>query len=253
MKNIHIGLMLLIFIVLSFPRFGFSQDSSDSELAYQVNRIYPSISVTNEGLAQAGTLSDINPYYKSSWIKEYISVEIETFQNGRKRKAVGKNDSLTLDQKDIMKMVDEGTEISVKVLYMPDNTLKCNDSKEMEFSIFVNPESDAQYIEGQQKMRHYIWKHAIDKISDADFDNLKFAAVKFSISEEGSVNDVHVFESTRDEDIDELLLETLCNMPCWKPAEYASGVTVKQDFVLTVGNMQSCVINLLNIGKIERD
>ena len=87
----------------------------------------------------------------------YISVEILTSYKGGIRKAVSKNDTLRQEQKDIMNMADLGTDISVKVQYIPDNTLKHNDPKEI------------------------------------------------------------------------------------------NGIKVKQEFVLTVGNMESCVIPLLNI------
>jgi len=44
-------------------------------------------------------------------------------------------------------------------------------------------------------------------------------------------------------------LETIQKMPCWKPAKYANGTTVKQDFVLTVGNMENCIMPMLNISR----
>lgn len=43
------------------------------------------------------------------------------------------------------------------------------------------------------------------------------------------------------------MAEAIRNMPSWKPAGYSNGISVKQDFVLTVGNMESCVVSLLNI------
>jgi len=61
------------------------------------------------------------------------------------------------------------------------------------------------------------------------------------------VINAHIVESSKDEKIDEIFLQTIQNMPLWKPAEFANGTTVSQDFVLTVGNMESCVVNLLNI------
>ena len=94
--------------------------------------------------------------------------------------------------------------------------------------------------------------NAIDKISTS-FNKINLAAVKFTINEEGQIVDAHVFQSayqpSKDEKIDELLLETICNMPSWEPAEYDNGIKVKQEFVLTVGDMESCVVNLLNIRK----
>jgi len=68
-----------------------------------------------------------------------------------------------------------------------------------------------------------------------------------TIDEAGKITNSSIFESTKDEKIDAILLETIANMPNWKPAEFASGLKVKQEFVFTVGDMRSCVVNLLNI------
>jgi TonB family protein len=78
-----------------------------------------------------------------------------------------------------------------------------------------------------------------------------FVAIKFTIDEAGQIINAHIFQPSKDEDVDNLLLETICNMPNWKPAEYSNGKKVKQEFVLTVGNMENCMINLLNIRNIE--
>ncbi len=258
MKNIQNKLIVLLFIALAFPHPGSSQDSLTNELSYEVNRVYPHISITKEKLNEAHTLidlnneaNDLNLYYKSSWIREYISVEILTSYKGKIRKAVSKNDTLSQEQKDIMNMADVGTDISVKVQYIPENTLTHNDIKEIDFSFTVDPESEAKYPGGQQQLKQYLKEKAIDKIPDGSFKNYDLTAIKFTINEEGKIIDAHVFESEyqtyKNEKIDKLLLETIRNMPCWKPAEYSNGIKVKQEFVLTVGNMENCVIPLLNI------
>jgi len=41
-------------------------------------------------------------------------------------------------------------------------------------------------------------------------------------------------------------------MPKWTPASYSDGTAIEQDYVLMVGNMKSCIVNLLNIRK-KRD
>ena len=91
----------------------------------------------------------------------------------------------------------------------------------------------------------------MDKIPDGSFIGYDLAAVKFTINEEGKITDAHIFgseyQTSKNEKIDELLLETICNMSTWKPAEYANGTKVKQEFVLTVGNLENCMINLFNI------
>jgi len=212
-----------------------------------VNRVYPYISITKEKLNEAYTLMDLNLRYKPSWIKEYISVEILTTYKGRINKVISKNATLSLEQKNIMNMADVGADISVKVRYTPDNTLAHNDIKEINFSFNVDPESSAEYIGGQQQLNQYLKEKAIDKIREDSFENYDLAAVKFTINEEGQITNVHIFETSKDEIIDELLLETIRNMPRWKPARYANGTKVKQEFVLLVGNMENCIIHLLNI------
>ncbi|MFT7606499.1 MAG: hypothetical protein ACI8VT_004102, partial [Saprospiraceae bacterium] len=255
MKNIQ--KIVLLFIALAFSYPGSSQDSLTNELRYEVNRTYPSISIAKEKLKEAHTLIDLNEannlhlHYRPAWIREYISVEISASNKGILRKAVSENDTLSQEQKDIMNMADVGTDISVNIQYIPENTLKHNDAKEIDFKFTVNPESEAIYAGGQQQLKQYLKENAIDKIPTGSFKGYDLAAVKFTINEEGKIIDAHIFgpefQTSKDEKIDKLLLETICNMPNWKPAEYANGTKVKQEFVLTVGNMENCVIPLLNI------
>lgn len=249
MKNIQNKLIALLFIALAFPYPGSSQGSSTFEPEYEVNRIYPYISITEEKLNSVHTLIDLNEHYKSSWIKEYISVEISASYEGRIKKAISKNETLSQEQKDLMNMADLGTDIAVKVQYIPENTLKNNDVKELPFTFIIDPKSDAKYAGGQQQLKQYLKNNAMAKIPDRSFKRYNLTALKFTIDEEGQIIDAHIFETSKDKKIDELLLETVRNMPSWTPAEYANGTKVKQDFVLTVGDHESCVINLLNIRK----
>lgn len=247
MKNIQIKIIILLFIAFTFPHLGSSQDSLSDELAYEVNRIYPPVSITKERLNEAHTLIDLNAIYQSSWVREYISVEILTNNNGRTMKAMSKNDTLSQEQKNNMNIANVGTAIAVKVQYIPENKLTHNDIKEINFTFTVNPESEAKYTGGQLQLKQYLKDNAIDKIPEGSFKGYDLAAVKFTVNEKGQIMDAHVFETSKDEKIDNLLLESINNMPNWKPAEYANGTRVKQEFVLTVGNMENCVINLLNI------
>jgi hypothetical protein len=247
MKNIRNTLLALLFTFIAFPYSGSSQGNLTTEPGYEVNRIYPYISIAKEKLGEARTLTDLDPKYNSSWIREYISVEVVTIYKGKTRSAVSKSDVLSREQKDIMNMADAGTDISVNIQYIPENTLTHNDIKEINFTFSIDPESEAQYIGGQQELNKYLKTNAIDKIPEGSFRGYDLAAVKFTVSEEGEITDAHIFERSKDKNIDELLLKAIHNMPNWKPAEYANGVKTKQVFVLTVGNMENCMVNLLNI------
>lgn len=237
----------LVLILLAFPHLVSSQEGLANELSYGVHRIYPPISISKEELKEAVTLMDLDKKYKSSWIREYISVEILASCNGRIQKALSKSDVLSREQKDIIHTADVGMDISVKVLYLPENTLKQNAPKEISFSVAIEPENEATYPGGQQALQQYLKEKTINNIPAGHFEEYQLAAVTFTVNEEGQITDPKVSWSSNDEKIDELLLETICNMPNWKPAAYANGVKVKQEFALMVGSMESCAVNLLNI------
>ncbi len=250
MKLMNRTIIIFLLGVFAFSNSGFSQDSLSDEPFFEVFRIHPYISVTQETVNEVNTLSELNPHFKAAWIREYISVEIQTIHEGKIRTASGKSETLTQQQKVNLMTADADQEVSVKVLYIPENNLKQNDPKEMDFSFVFSPEHEAKYPKGKGPLKNYLKKAAIDKIKPGVFEGYTLAAVKFTLNEEGEIINVHVFESSKDEQTDELLLAAILNMPCWEPAAYANGLEVNQEFVLTVGNMENCMVNLL---KIRRD
>ncbi len=249
MNIMRYTILFLLFVAFLFPFPGISQDKISNELRFEVNRVNPSLSVTRDQLNEASTLMDLNKHYKPSWVREYHSVEVLTSHKGRIMSALNKSEVLSQEQKDNMYKADEGSEIFVDVHYIPENTLKQNESKRLDFSFTVDPENDALYSGGKQTLMQYLKESAIEKVSGTNFDKSILAAVKFTVNEDGRVEDAHLFETSKDEKIDKLLLEAICNMPNWVPAAYNSGLKVKQEFVLTVGNLESCLIPLLNINQ----
>ena len=249
MKNLKNTCTLLLILALLIPIASFSQADSDNKLKFEVNTIYPPLSITKEKLNKAQTISDLNKNYKPSWVREYKSVEITTSNQGVISKAVSKNDVLTQEQKDQMQITEVNTDISILVKYIPENSLQGNEIKEIDFSFKVNPENEAKFVEGEEQLKRYLKENAIDKIPVDCYNEFDLVAIKFTIDEDGKVMNTHVFETSNDKEIDQLLIATLNKMPNWKPAEYGNGIKVNQEFVLTIGNMKSCIINLLNINQ----
>lgn len=247
MKNIQNKLMILFLVVFIFPNQAYSQDNLTSEPSYEINKVYPFISVSEIKLNEAKTLSDLNYKYKSSWISEYVSVEISTSQNGKTIKALSNDNILTQDQKDNLIKADKNSEVFVLVNYIPENNLKNKAVRKMDFTFSIEPENDANFSAGQEELKQYLKQEVINKIPDGILKGYDLAAVKFTVSKEGKITNAHVFESSKDEKVDELLLTSIQNMKDWNPAKYSNGLKAKQDFVLTVGNMKSCVVNLLSI------
>ena len=253
MKNIRNTILALLVFSLSVPLHSIAQTSSAPGPQYEVNKVMPYLSISKDRLQKAQTLLDLNWRYKPSWVREYLSVEVVTTQQGVQKKAVGKSDKLSQQQKEIMSLADAGSDIKVLVYYIPENTLKQNDPKVHDFTFTVDPVLDASYPGGEQALNKYLAEKAITKIPEGSFKDLDLTAVQFSITEQGEVVDAHIFGeeygSSKDAKTNSLLLAAIKSMPRWQPAEYANGSKARQDFVLTVGNMDNCVVHMLNIQK----
>lgn len=251
-----IKLIIILSILIGIQNFSFLQESKIESLEFDIHRVYPPLSITSEMLSEAKTIIDINPYYKSDWIAEYISVSLITIQNGKTILSSSQNDTLSQKQKDQIYAADTASEIKMKVSYIPKNNLKDNESRLIDFSFIIDAEQEAYFPKGTEELRTYISNNAIKYIPDTLIRGYALAAIKFSIDKDGSVVDPFVFESSGDKKIDDLLKEVICNMSDWNPAQHNNGTKVRQDFVLTIGNNESCVMNLLNVKRhisIEED
>lgn len=253
MKRIQNTLFVLLWITLLFAQKGIAQVDALEKIEYEIKRVYPRLTISKQKLDNAHILSDLNERYKTSWVRKYIGVDIHTIHQGKIKNTHSPNDVLTKEQKDHMQSADTGSKIVVMVEYIPENTLTSNEVKVMEFDFVVDADRAASYTGGSQLLNQYLKQNAIDKIPSGTFKNYDMTAIQFSIDHEGQIVDAQVFDPSYfpniDNKVDQLLLETICNMPIWQPAAYANGIRVKQDFVLTVGNMENCVINLLNVNQ----
>lgn len=231
-------------LVIAFPVFMMAQNNG---LHFEVNRVDPYLSFSKEQLNAATSIAELNQHFKTSWVRTYESVAIFTTIQGKMQQSVGNSDVLTPAQKDNLNRVDAGTEISVVVRYLPENTLKSNDIQVFDFTFSVKPDYMASFAGGTEALMQYLQKTAIQAIPANQFQGFDMAAVKFTVNKTGNIEGASISHSTRSAEIDQILLEALRQMPTWKPAVYADGTTVQQDFVLTLGNMGNCMVNLLNI------
>ena len=245
--KIYLALPILLLLGLSYT--GVAQNDFPIEVEYEVNKVYPPLSIGKAGLQEVQTLLDLNKHYKAAWIREYLSVEVVTIQGGKIRKALGENERFNAAQKELMANADVHEDIVVNVQYIPENTLKHNDPKDLSFAVSINPEKEAAFPGGEAALLSYLKSNAIDKIPEGTFKGYALTAIQFTVDEEGRIIDAQTFWPSENEKIDKLLLETICNMPNWEPAHYANGRKVRQDLAFTVGNMENCAVNMINIGK----
>ena len=219
----------------------------DAVFAYEVNRVYPPISLTQEAFDDVRTIEDLNQYYKPSWIREFKSVQVTTTHAGVTKTSVSADDTFTAEQIDNIKASDRGVDIEVVIDYIPENTLRHNDPKTYDFKFIIDPESDAKFPGGEEEMKSYLESSAIAVLPAGSFVDYDFVAITFTVNDEGQVVDPEVVTSSEEASIDALFIEAINKMPCWTPAEHVTGLKVPQQYALTVGNMANCMVNTINI------
>jgi len=239
-------LMAFVFLVTMTTFCTKAQDSLGYELKYGVHRVYDGFSLTYPELDQAQTLSDLNEHYPADYVKEYESVEISTYQADLRQTAVSSDANLSPDQLSLIQSADSGSTIEVKVRYLPDNQLTHNEIKEMSFEFVMEPQS-AEYPGGHANLLKFLKENGIGELSSTVFRQHHLTAANFTIDENGLITDVYMTESSGDPQTDAFLIKVIRNMPQWKPARYADGSVVAQPYVLTIGDHNSCVINLLKV------
>ena len=241
-----------LFFLFVMP-LAFAQNHLGGELPFEVRTVYPNNAITKSQLAEAKTLIELDRFLKPSWVKFYISVDVISVQNGKSKTTSFKNDSLTPELRSLIAKADVGADIFVKIQYLPENDLADNDIQRMDFVLRFSPEKEAEFPGGTKALQLYLKEHAIDQIPTGSFQNYDMAAVKFTITDEGQVSDIHLFNEGKEADVNELLVKAVSNMPCWQPAEFDNGLKVKQEKVLIVGSQENCMIPLLNINRLVKE
>ncbi len=244
MKQNQFLLIVLLSIGCAFNSF------AQNDLKFEINKVLPSISIQENKLDKIVTLSDLDKRYPTSWVKKYVSVEISANRNGTKTKASGVSDVLNQKQKELIRLADRSSDITVSVMYLPENSLKNNTVKQYDFKVTIILYKNAIYGEGAEQLIQYLQKNSIANIEVGSFTGYDLTAIKFTITEQGHITDIQVVLPSKDIKIDEMLVTAISKMPRWKPAQFSNGLNVKQSFVLTIGNMENCMVNLLSIRPI---
>jgi len=215
------------------------------ELSIQVSQVYPPLSIEYDDLVSARTISDLQPNFDTSWIAKYESVKITTESQGRLQSAYSKANELSIEQLNLLRQKDPHSPVKLTVDYFPDNTLKSNDIASLNFDFEVHPKHPAVYPGGIKALKAHFMDHLSSGLEDGVIREHGLAAVKFTVTDSGAVQGIELLHKSLSHDYDELMKKAVCNMQAWKPARHIDGLASTQEFVLTVGDHRSCVLNLL--------
>jgi len=213
--------------------------STKPELSYMVVRgsvgpnslVKTGRAISEEKLKNAQTISDVIENYPTNWITAYNSVTVATTINGKTIEAVGSDDKLTKQQK---KIFNTASNLLIVVQYQKDNNNEIQ-NRQMNVPLIVTPQIEAEYVGGYEKMISYLKENSLNRINDKNFSHLPQPSISFVINKHGAVENVKLEATSRDETIDQLLVDLIQNMPNWNPAINIEGINIKQEFILNLG------------------
>lgn len=229
----------------------YGQSTRLTQESIHIKKVYPSLSIDKAEIDDIQTITDLNKHYNPAWVASFTSVELMGTVEGSKFIELAKNDTLTQGQKELMQKADVDSQMSFKILYTPNNDLKINEQKEINFSFSFNPEQDAQIPSGFSMRTKSLLNFLKSNDVNVQFNQHELAVATFSIGENGIPENVEMLASTKHEKTDSLIVEFICNMTAWKPASYANGTKTSQQFALLIGDDESCTINLVNVKQDE--
>lgn len=209
---------------------GFAQD-----LEFDVRGKYAR-TVTKDVLEHSSLLSDVISGYPVNWVKDYVSVEVLTENNGKAVTAKGENQILTTGQRTILKRVQLGSEVQINVRYKNINAVtEQPENNDMVVKLTVGPDIEAEFFGGYDELKKYLKDNLIDRIiENTPVENQK-GKISFTIDPTGKLVDAEVSASSGDADLDNFLLEIFDKMPDWKPAQNTNGEKTKQRFEFSMG------------------
>ena len=205
--------------------------------------------VSQVDLRQAETLSGIHSRYEEDWVKSYISTEIQYTRNYLTVSAVGTGNTLTLQQKEVLKLAQVDGKIKIIVDYIPENTLSSNSPQQMEYYFTVVPHKAAEFLNGEEAFNEYFEMNVIANLDSTQKKLLVLSILDFTVSTEGKIEDVNLVEGTGNIELDAYLQQALCDSPAWKPAETHDGTPVQNSLRFYISNSVSNCLAYRGISK----
>lgn len=218
-----------IFLFIISSTLGFAQNG------FNVTPVYRK-AITQSEAKNAVAITDINPDFPSSWISEYVSVELTANCNGKATKANGSSIMFSTEQIALLRKTDIGSNISFNISYYADtDEIKNRELKRIAFDYGVAPESIASYEGGNDKLDRYLVNKGLNEISATLDTQQKSYQVNFTVDKNGTVINAYMNDSTGLLDVDEALIKAVRDMGKWQPALNSNGGSIAQDFVLNIG------------------
>lgn len=171
-----------------------------------------------------------------SSIVDFSFVEVAVVSDGKLLKASSLNETLTSEQKQLISIADQDTEIQLNMWF----NLKGKEQLATPFMtslrVMVTPSHEAVYPGGNLKLVEDLTIKSLEQLNVKDAEQkITRAEVSFTIDEMGKVNNAAITRSSSDKAVDQRILEITNRLKGWQPAKDAKEQAVKQRFSISLG------------------
>lgn len=192
-------------------------------------------SINKTNLLGANRIDDLIRDYPSSWIKNYDAVWIKEL-GGNNISLMSESNELSNEQKKVLSKAAIGTIFDVVIDYhSSDNKLNEVEYHRLNVALTLVPEKEAEYSAGYDALMSYFEENSREIYERMEVKKFASVAIRFSINENGLVEDVEQNGESGYNEIDQHIIALVNSMPAWIPAEDAKGKRVKQTFELIYG------------------
>lgn len=195
--------------------------------------------VSGEVLRNARTISDINPGFPVSWIREYGSVTLRLIHNGDTLTVYGNSNQISKKQHELLNLATTGSDIVFDVQYIQASA-DSKDFRTIHFEYSFAPSTEAYYHGGQEAMSAYFDEHVLSRIPEEERKAIDFGSFSFVVDDLGEIRDIKTMHSTGVSRIDDMIMECLQHMSGWEPAKNDTGEKLFQTFRFNLGNQIGC-------------
>ena len=186
----------------------------------------------------------IAPFFDEKQLQSIVSlksVSILLIKDGKRidTKTTGYNNKLTIAQLKLLQSFDYSTSFLIRAEYQQLN----NETGELEDSystphLTIVPEKQAAYANGKDALKKFLKENSAKARTNVDPEKLKPAKLYFTVTKNGSIENVKLDRSSNYPLVDKTMIELISKAPgVWEPAENYKGEKVDQELVVSFGLM----------------
>ena len=214
-------------------------DSEELNIIYNVDSRFMA-TISKEDLHKATSVLDIVPKKATGWWKvDFQSVMVAVLQNDDEIRAMGEEKLLNAEQSKLLQTLDYSSNFYIKARGK-DIHPETGRIENYVYYFTVIPEKEAEYSGGYDALIDYLKENSKEYTTIIEQDKLQPGQVSFSVTKDGTIDNVKLISSCGYPSVDEVLVEMITNMPKkWTPATNSQGEKVEQELVFFFG-LQGC-------------